>query len=434
MHTSVSHSTGMNRAIANILALATKLGIGSSTPTANTVLRGTGSGTSAFGQIVSGDITDGTLVNADVNASAGILLSKLEGGTSGLLKSNGTVITSGNTIGSADIADDSITNADVNSAAAIAVTKLAHVGANNVLRSNGTANVGGQVVNADVAAAAALAVSKLSAGGTASRVVGTIDGSTMQMTQVNGSMIPAATIGNSHVSAADPLYGDNKLIASSVTGNASTSAIGTNVLHANRMTAGSFIESEVTRVFGAASIPDSRLVRQPALIQEITLGAAAGSVTFSSIPQTYAHLLLVASTRQDDAATGMAGLALRFNGDASAIYAYQVVLAAGSAQSTFGAMAQTEAYVGGSGGGGSPGANFVINDLLIANYSYNGIHKQCRGIVSGAEGAPPSGSSMKMFITGGVWQSGSPITSLTCLPQGGNFIVSCRFSLYGIPA
>jgi hypothetical protein len=39
-----------------------------------------------------------------------------------------------------------------------------------------------------------------------------------------------------------------------------------------------------------------------------------------------------------------------------------------------------------------------------------------------------------MFITGGVWQSGSPITSLTCLPQGGNFIVSCRFSLYGIPA
>jgi hypothetical protein len=142
----------MNRAIANILALATKLGIGSSTPTANTVLRGTGAGTSAYGQIVSGDITDGTIVNADVNASAGILLSKLEGGTSGLLKSNGTVITSGNTIGSADIADDSITNADVNSAAAIAVTKLAHVGAGNVLRSNGTANVGGKVANGDIAA------------------------------------------------------------------------------------------------------------------------------------------------------------------------------------------------------------------------------------------------------------------------------------------
>ena len=428
MHTSVSHSTGMNRAIANILALATKLGIGSSPPAANTVLRGTGAGTSAFGQIVSGDITDGTLVNADVNASAGILLSKLEGGTSGLLKSNGTVITSGNTIASADIADDSITNADVNSAAAIAVTKLAHVGANNVLRSNGTANVGGQVVNADVAAAAALAVSKLGAGGTGNRVVATADGATVAMQQVNGGMIGTGVIGNSHVSAADPLHGDNKLIASSVTGNASTSAIGTNAIHANRMSAGSFIESEVTRVFGAASIPQNRLVT-PLLIAEQTLGAAAGSVTFSGIPQTYRHLLLLATARSDNASTGIDGLALRFNGDTSSIYAYQLTVSAGSSVSTFGSPGAGQLDLGGISGGGSMPGSLCLNDIVIFDYT-SAQQKQARCISGGMEGAI---SNHKSFFSAGSWRGTAAITSITILPTG-NLIAGCRFTLYGLPA
>jgi hypothetical protein len=168
-------------------------------------------------------------------------------------------------------------------------------------------------------------------------------------------------------------------------------------------------------------------------LAEQQLGSPAASVTFSGIPQTYRHLLLIASTRQNDAAPGMSGLGLRFNGDASAVYCYQIVLAAGSSISTFGSVGQGEMYLGGSGGGGSAGANFVINDIVIANYSYNGIHKQCRGLVSGAEGASIA-SSMKMFISGGTWTSGAPITSLTCLPQAGSFITASRFTLYGIPA
>lgn len=50
-----------------IIAAQTKIGTGSSTPTANTVLRGTGTGTSAWGQIV----------NADISNSAAISISKL---------------------------------------------------------------------------------------------------------------------------------------------------------------------------------------------------------------------------------------------------------------------------------------------------------------------------------------------------------------------
>lgn len=75
--------------------------------------------------IESTEITDGTIVNADINASAAIAASKLAAGSSGQV-----LITSGSTptwstVASAGITDGTIVNADINSSAAIAVSKLA---------------------------------------------------------------------------------------------------------------------------------------------------------------------------------------------------------------------------------------------------------------------------------------------------------------------
>lgn len=64
--------------------------------------------------VSSGNIVDGTITNVDINASAAIALSKLATGA----------LPSGVTVNSSNIVDDSITNADVNSAAAIAGTKI----------------------------------------------------------------------------------------------------------------------------------------------------------------------------------------------------------------------------------------------------------------------------------------------------------------------
>lgn len=87
----VAMSTGLNRLIDHLYGAMAKLGTGASTASANTVLRGTGSGTTAFGQIVNGDITDGTILNAKINASAAIAVSKLAAMTNkSLLTSNGT--------------------------------------------------------------------------------------------------------------------------------------------------------------------------------------------------------------------------------------------------------------------------------------------------------------------------------------------------------
>ena len=86
--------------------------------------------------ITSGKIADGTIVNADINASAGISHSKLASSTAGqvLLGTTGTGVITATTVsgdiaisgaGVTSIASGVVVDADINSAAAIALTKLA---------------------------------------------------------------------------------------------------------------------------------------------------------------------------------------------------------------------------------------------------------------------------------------------------------------------
>jgi hypothetical protein len=69
------------------------------------------------GTVTSAMIADGAIVNADINASAAIALSKLATGA----------LPTAITIASANIVDDSIVNADINASAAIVDTKLATI-------------------------------------------------------------------------------------------------------------------------------------------------------------------------------------------------------------------------------------------------------------------------------------------------------------------
>jgi hypothetical protein len=82
------------------------------------------------GTVTSGMILDGTIVNADINASAAIAYSKLN--LTGSITSSdivdGTIATADiadSAITSAKIADGTIVNADINASAAIALSKLA---------------------------------------------------------------------------------------------------------------------------------------------------------------------------------------------------------------------------------------------------------------------------------------------------------------------
>jgi microcystin-dependent protein/sporulation protein YlmC with PRC-barrel domain len=152
--------------LANITAGQVLLGNASNAPTA-TALSGdvtvNSSGVTAIGS--------GVIVDADINASAAIGLSKLATGA----------LPTAITVASANLVDGTIVNADINASAAIAHTKLANITAGQVLMGNAsnaptatalsgdvtinssgvTAIGSGVIVDADVSASAGIAHSKL---------------------------------------------------------------------------------------------------------------------------------------------------------------------------------------------------------------------------------------------------------------------------------
>ena len=134
------------------------------------VLRRTAPNMSDWGLVQSGDLADGAITGVKIGT--------------------GEITTT-------QILNGTIQDVDIAAAAAIALSKLAHVGAGNVLKSNGSANVGGQVVNADVAAAAAIALSKI-AGGTAGLIKS--NGSILTAgNQLASSDIPNDLITGAHI-------------------------------------------------------------------------------------------------------------------------------------------------------------------------------------------------------------------------------------------
>jgi hypothetical protein len=104
--------------------------------------------------VASANIIDGTIVDADISATAGISLSKLANGT----------LPSGITVNSANIVDDTIGNIDISNAAQISLSKLATGPLPNtifVASANIEANT---IVDADISTTANIAFTKLATG------------------------------------------------------------------------------------------------------------------------------------------------------------------------------------------------------------------------------------------------------------------------------
>jgi hypothetical protein len=122
--------------------------INSSAAIDKTKISGTAITAADSGTVTSTMIADGTIVNADINASAAIDKTKISG-TAVTLSDSGTVT-------STMIADATIVDADISATAAITKTKL------NLGGTITSADlVDGTIVNADINASAAIALSKL---------------------------------------------------------------------------------------------------------------------------------------------------------------------------------------------------------------------------------------------------------------------------------
>jgi hypothetical protein len=150
-----------------------------------------------------------------------------------------------------------------------------------------------------------------------------------------------------------------------------------------------------------------------------TLGSAAATVTFSSIPGTYTDLVLIVAGNKSG--TGSSDITWQANGNTGSNYSQTALYGAGSvAESDRGSNAT-------SSRAGRIGASQSVSILNFFNYSNTTTNKTC--IARGNVGDGLVITQVDLF------RSTSAITSLSfSLATADNFASGCVFTLYGIKA
>jgi len=165
---------------------------------------------------------------------------------------------------------------------------------------------------------------------------------------------------------------------------------------------------------GAALVP----------LQNITLGSAATSITFGSIPNTFRDLRLVVNGSMSSPASP----AFRLNGDTtSGNYLVVTMWGTGSAaQSTSNGTYQQSALGWFTS---APPTNAVITATLdVFDYAQTDKHKT--SIARGND------TTYEVTATAGRWASTAAVTSLTVTGYagGGTWAAGSTFALYGVLA
>lgn len=170
-----------------------------------------------------------------------------------------------------------------------------------------------------------------------------------------------------------------------------------------------------------------------------TLGSAASSITFSSIPNTYTDLVLVASIRTTvNTYNNMNFPTLRFNGNSSAVYSVTEMYTRNDSSSwrtVSGGNSspnQNELNLGGAATtnfGSNIFSNYVVNFMNYSNTTTNKTFISRGG--TGGDLTNMDGTRLNV----GLYRSTSAISSFTWTPtNSANFTVGCTFTLYGIKA
>jgi hypothetical protein len=155
-------------------------------------------------------------------------------------------------------------------------------------------------------------------------------------------------------------------------------------------------------------------------LDKVTVGTATPSITFSSIPQGYTDLVVVANTK--NSVVTVNGLFIRYNGDTASNYSNTFLYGNGTSALSSRASSQTQAHVGWDGS-----TDFVPTIINIQNYSNATTYKTAL-----SRSNEPS-SRVAAWVS--LWRSTSAITSITLTAESpANFAVGSTFSLYGITA
>ena len=148
-----------------------------------------------------------------------------------------------------------------------------------------------------------------------------------------------------------------------------------------------------------------------------TLGSAASTITFSSIPQTYTDLRLVFWTLGSAGADCM----LNLNSDTGTNYSFTEVLGSGSGVNSYRFSSKTFMYIDYYG---YDTTNPLFSSVDFLNYSNTTTYKSI--LVTGGD--------TRVGLNVGLWRSTSAISTILLTSSGANFAAGATATLYGILA
>lgn len=154
-------------------------------------------------------------------------------------------------------------------------------------------------------------------------------------------------------------------------------------------------------------------------IASITLGAAASSVTFSSIPSTYTDLVVICNT---GTTTGGTNLSFRLNSDTGSNYSNTRMQGNGTSALSDRASSQTLGTILLLSSSSNPDSNYIVHIMNYANTTTN------KTVI--ARGNTASGST---GLAVNLWRNTAAITSITFGAEfTQNLVANSTFNLYGI--
>jgi hypothetical protein len=158
-------------------------------------------------------------------------------------------------------------------------------------------------------------------------------------------------------------------------------------------------------------------------IATVTAAGGETSLTFSSIPATYAHLQIRGVIKRN--ASPAINLGWRFNGDTSSSYLRHLLSGDGATVSAGSVVAYTSAIDASMPGNVANIYGAFITDILdYANASKTKTVKTFGGYDQNGSGV--------VTLNSNLWTTTAAITSITAYFQGDTLYAGTTFTLYGI--
>ena len=161
-------------------------------------------------------------------------------------------------------------------------------------------------------------------------------------------------------------------------------------------------------------------------IATTTLSSTQGTVSFTSIPQTYTDLVIVLNSAFNYFAPQASG-GMQLNSDTGTNYSYTAMSGNGSTAASFSAATQGWIYFGECSAAGEPFSNNIIH---LLNYSNTTTFKT---ILSRSNLA-----HSRVMTQINLWRNTAAVTRVDLLAYGGasvaQWIAGSTFTLYGISA